>query len=285
MTQTLNWSGGLPWTPSIGECGTVSDAGPCRPDKVVSRVPYRRVSVIPRRAWFRCFTPSAPLTYALNPSLNGQDSCSFARPTSAAFALPACGTIGNVGLNSFRGPRGLWSDFSLAKNFATSPSATLRSSASMLTTSLTTPSSASTAARATPAWTAAATPVRSPTSRQTAPPVRRLECGNCSLVCVSLSNPEHPKKGGAPQGFPLFVVECGGSPPLLPLPDEDGLSQEFDPFAQTDSRHADLIQSEAGDLLCFSRTSLPSQNSFFPILSSGVRCFHVRRKFHHRRSG
>jgi hypothetical protein len=32
--------------------------------------------------------------------------------------LPACGTIGNVGLNSFRGPRGLWSDFSLAKNFA-----------------------------------------------------------------------------------------------------------------------------------------------------------------------
>jgi hypothetical protein len=117
LTQTLNWSGGLPWTPSLGECSAVSDAGPCRPDKV-SSVFHTGVSRDPATGVVSFFTPSAPLTYALNPSLNGQDSCSFAQPKSAAFALPACGTIGNVGLNSFRGPRGLWSDFSLAKNFA-----------------------------------------------------------------------------------------------------------------------------------------------------------------------
>src|SRR5262249_6479711 len=34
VTNTLNWSSGLPWTPSIGECGQISDAGPCRPDAV-----------------------------------------------------------------------------------------------------------------------------------------------------------------------------------------------------------------------------------------------------------
>lgn len=116
ITQTLNWSSGLPWTPSIGECGTVSDAGPCRPDKVapVFQTGVKRDPTTGVVSWF---TPIAPLTYSLNPSLAGQDSCSFARPASAAFALPACGAVGNVGLNSYTGPRGLWSDFSLAKNF------------------------------------------------------------------------------------------------------------------------------------------------------------------------
>jgi hypothetical protein len=117
VTQTLNWSGGLPWTPSLGECSAVSDAGPCRPD-MVSPVFHTGVSRNPATGVVSFFTPSAPLTYGLDPSLAGQDSCSFARPKSAAFALPACGAIGNVGLNSFRGPRGFWSDFSLAKNFA-----------------------------------------------------------------------------------------------------------------------------------------------------------------------
>jgi hypothetical protein len=52
------------------------------------------------------------------------------------------------------------------------------------------------------------------------------------LVCVSLSNPKHPKtKGGAPQGFPLFVLEWFTT--AFATADEDGLSQEFDPFAQT----------------------------------------------------
>src|SRR5215471_6207254 len=33
LSNTTNWSSGLPWTASIGECGAVSDTGPCRPDK------------------------------------------------------------------------------------------------------------------------------------------------------------------------------------------------------------------------------------------------------------
>src|SRR5882762_9147160 len=36
LSNTTNWSSGLPWTASIdgSECGAVSDTGPCRPDKV-----------------------------------------------------------------------------------------------------------------------------------------------------------------------------------------------------------------------------------------------------------
>ncbi len=118
VTQTLNWSGGIPWTPSIGECGNVSSGGvPCRPD-IVSPVFHTGVSRNPTTGVVSYFTPVAPLSYNLLPSLNGQDSCTFARPTSGGFALPACGTIGNAGIYSFRGPRGFWSDFSLAKNFA-----------------------------------------------------------------------------------------------------------------------------------------------------------------------
>ena len=32
VTNTLTYGTGLPFTPSIGECGTISDAGPCRPN-------------------------------------------------------------------------------------------------------------------------------------------------------------------------------------------------------------------------------------------------------------
>ena len=32
ISNTTNWSSGLPWTPSIGECGSVTDTGPCRPN-------------------------------------------------------------------------------------------------------------------------------------------------------------------------------------------------------------------------------------------------------------
>jgi hypothetical protein len=118
LTQTLNWSGGLPWTPSIGECGNVSDGGvPCRPN-IASPTFHTGVSRDPATGIVSYFTPVAALNYNLLPSLNGQDSCTFARPVSGAFSLPACGTIGNAGFDSFRGPRGFWSDFSLAKNFA-----------------------------------------------------------------------------------------------------------------------------------------------------------------------
>jgi hypothetical protein len=45
------------------------------------------------------------------------DSCLAARPTSGPFALPACGQIGNVGINSYRGPHAFYDDMALSKNF------------------------------------------------------------------------------------------------------------------------------------------------------------------------
>ena len=50
--------------------------------------------------------------------ITGQDDqCQVARPTSGVFSLPACGQIGNVKRNSYRGPHGFYSDMALAKNF------------------------------------------------------------------------------------------------------------------------------------------------------------------------
>jgi len=46
------------------------------------------------------------------------NTCTVARPTSGAFALPACGHIGNAGRNSLRGPHAFFSDLSLSKNFS-----------------------------------------------------------------------------------------------------------------------------------------------------------------------
>src|SRR5260370_21277019 len=31
ISNTSNWSGGLPFTPSLGHCNEISDAGPCPP--------------------------------------------------------------------------------------------------------------------------------------------------------------------------------------------------------------------------------------------------------------
>jgi len=116
ITNTLNWSGGLPWTPSIGECGAISDAGPCRPNVASGQ---RLKTGVTRDAngnlfWF---TPVAPLAYALSPAQDGIDSCTLARPTSGPFALPGCGQIGNVGVFSYRGPHAFFSDMALSKNF------------------------------------------------------------------------------------------------------------------------------------------------------------------------
>jgi hypothetical protein len=41
----------------------------------------------------------------------------MARPTIAGFSRPACGTLGNIGYDSFRGPHLFTSNLSLAKNF------------------------------------------------------------------------------------------------------------------------------------------------------------------------
>ena len=116
ITNTTTYGTGLPWTPGISECGNISDAGPCRPN----RIPGHQLKTGTTRdangnlLWF---TPVAPLAYSLTPAQAGLDSCTFARPTSGPFTLPGCGQIGNVGFDSYRGPHAFYDDMALSKNF------------------------------------------------------------------------------------------------------------------------------------------------------------------------
>ena len=122
VSNTSNWSGGLPFTPTLGHCNEISDAGPCRPDLLSGRsfsTGLHRDSG-GNLTWF---TPVASLNQSPDvPSspvdLTGLNTCTVARPTSGAFALPACGHIGNAGRNSLRGPHAFFSDLSLSKNFS-----------------------------------------------------------------------------------------------------------------------------------------------------------------------
>jgi hypothetical protein len=115
LSQTLNWSSGLPWTPSMGECGLITDAGPCRANFLSGQ----STNVGPRQVngtWYE-FVPLPALSYNVTTAQIGTDSCSLARPTSGALVLPACGALGNARFDSFTGPSAFSSDFSLTKNF------------------------------------------------------------------------------------------------------------------------------------------------------------------------
>jgi len=114
ISNTTNWSGGLPFTPSIGECNQISDAGPCRPDLLSGKsfTTGLRRDASGNLTWF---TPIAALAYGTVAA--GVDACTLARPTAGPFALPACGHIGDAGRNWLRGPHAFFSDMSLAKNF------------------------------------------------------------------------------------------------------------------------------------------------------------------------
>jgi hypothetical protein len=121
VTNTLNYSGGLPFTPSLGECGQISDAGPCRPNATGTLKTGTSRDSAGNLLWF---TPLASGALSQSPdvfsntNLTGVDTCLQARPTSGVFSLPACGQIGNVRRNSYRGPRGFYSDMALAKTFS-----------------------------------------------------------------------------------------------------------------------------------------------------------------------
>ncbi len=126
VTNTLNYSGGLPWTPSLGECGQISDAGPCRPNAIGTstlKTGTTRDSA-GNLLWFTplasgALSQSLPEITASPTDITGQnDQCLVARPTSGGFSLPACGQIGNVRRNTYRGPRGFYSDMALSKTFS-----------------------------------------------------------------------------------------------------------------------------------------------------------------------
>jgi len=117
LSNTTNWSSGLPWTASIGECGAVSDTGPCRPDKVAGSFHVGTSGGIdPVKHNLTYFTP-VPTLLDPNTLPVGTDVCALAQPKSGPFALPGCGTLGNFGRNTFHGPSGFYSDLSIVKKF------------------------------------------------------------------------------------------------------------------------------------------------------------------------
>jgi hypothetical protein len=117
ISNTTTYGTGLPFSPSIAECGLIADAGPCRPNitaggKLATGLTHANGNTY----WF---TPVAPLAYPqaeLNANV-GVDSCTFARPVSGPLSLPACGQIGNMGFNTYWGPHAFYDDMSLSKTF------------------------------------------------------------------------------------------------------------------------------------------------------------------------
>jgi len=117
ISNTTTYGTGLPFSPSIAECGLIEDAGPCRPNvtpgaKLATGLTHANGNTY----WF---TPVAPLAYPqaeLNANV-GVDSCTFARPVSGPLSLPACGQIGNMGFNTYWGPHAFYDDMSLSKTF------------------------------------------------------------------------------------------------------------------------------------------------------------------------
>ena len=119
VSNTTNWSSGLPWTPSFGECGNEQDIGQCRPNKSGSGSFSPSLGSLDKTTHtITYFTPVAPMAYPNPDTLTiGTDACSLARPASGPFVTPACGTIGNFGRNVFHGPKGFYSDLSVSKRF------------------------------------------------------------------------------------------------------------------------------------------------------------------------
>ncbi len=116
IAGTTTYESGLPFTPTYAECGNDQDvdsnfgspgsSSDCRPNSLSNDPSKGFASGIgsydPTTHSRRLFTPVAPLT------ANGVASGPFSRP--------AFGTIGNIGRNSFRGPKDYFADASLFKN-------------------------------------------------------------------------------------------------------------------------------------------------------------------------
>ncbi len=105
LSNTTNWSSGLPWTPSYNNCGTQEDVGICRPNRGSGSFHTGAGSLI----HLPNGQPVVPFFTPLTTPVIGS--------TSGPFTDPGSGNIGNIGRNSFHGPRGFYSDMSIAKRF------------------------------------------------------------------------------------------------------------------------------------------------------------------------
>ena len=98
LSNSTNWSSGLPWTPSFNECGSEEDVGICRPNRGKGSFHVGAGSLDPVNHTVNFFTPVADI--ATNPG---------------AFTDPGFGNLGNIGRNVFHGPRGFYSDLAVSK--------------------------------------------------------------------------------------------------------------------------------------------------------------------------
>jgi len=97
VSDTWNWSSGLPWTPSTAECGAEQDVNICRPSKGSGTFHVGAGKFDPINHTVTYFTPLTSLT--------------------GPFSDPGIGNLGNIGVFSFRGPRSFTDDASVTKNF------------------------------------------------------------------------------------------------------------------------------------------------------------------------
>ncbi len=104
LTGTLNYSAGLPFTPSYGACNSDQDVGVCRPDKgpVMAVLRCMAVRLIPSSHTVTYYTPVNPVV------VNG----------TGPWTRPGLGVIGDAGNFSLTGPRYFGTDMSVMKNFA-----------------------------------------------------------------------------------------------------------------------------------------------------------------------
>jgi len=97
LSNSTNWSSGLPWTPSTAECGTEQDVNICRPNKGSGTFHVGAGAFDSATHQVTFFTPLTSL--------------------SGPFADPGIGNLGNIGRNTFHGPHAFTSDLSLVKRF------------------------------------------------------------------------------------------------------------------------------------------------------------------------
>jgi len=101
LSNITNWSSGLPWTPSFNECNNDEDVGVCRPNRGSGSFPLKVGPLVHPASgspYRQFFTPLATL--------------------GGPFTDPGVGNLGNVGFDSYYGPRSFTSDMAISKNFA-----------------------------------------------------------------------------------------------------------------------------------------------------------------------
>jgi len=102
LSPSLNWSSGLPFSPSYGECGSDIPNGPCQPSKAIGTMPTNITSFN---------TTSHSRTYfAPYPAFGPNGS------TTGPFSRPNLDTFGDAQRNSYTGPSFFNTDLAASKS-------------------------------------------------------------------------------------------------------------------------------------------------------------------------